>query len=104
MRYSVVRNRLRQFLVSLLTLLCHYPACADNNVDALFSCERDTFAGLSLNYRKAQVGGFTRIVLLYLHGGSGQGDDNKSQMRTPAIKDIYGYLVNSGKNFTFLVP
>ena len=44
------------------------------------------------------------ILVIYLHGGSGGGSDNKKQMNTPAVGKIYDYL--NGKNIKayYLVP
>ncbi|MCM1483463.1 MAG: hypothetical protein NC043_03935 [Muribaculaceae bacterium] len=80
---------------------------ADSIPDSLFSYEKAELPGMKLNYRKAvhtSPDNSKNIVVLYLHGGSGQGSDNKTQMNTPAIADIYTYLQDAGFNFIFLVP
>lgn len=60
-------------------------AYAEINVEDRFSCDNDTFAGYNINYRVAENGDSANIVVIYLHGGSGQGDDNKTQLKSPAI-------------------
>lgn len=92
------------FFIVLLALIAHSVAWSKDYLDDEFTYENGTFAGLNLKYRKAEMGDSAKIVVLYLHGGSGQGDDNKSQMKTPAINDLYTYLADNGKNFTLLVP
>lgn len=75
-----------------------------DKTEELFSFENETFSGMNLNYRMAEGGDSTKIVVLYLHGGSGQGNDNRSQMKNPAIMDIYTYLTDNHYSFVFLVP
>lgn len=58
-------------------------AFAKGNVEDSFSNENASFAGLNMNYRLTEKGDSANIVVIYLHGGSGQGDDNKSQMKNP---------------------
>lgn len=94
----------RVFLTVTLALIATFIAWSKDDLDEVFTYEKETFAGLDLNYRKTELGDSAKIVVLYLHGGSGQGDDNKSQMKTPAIHAIYTYLADSLKDFTLLVP
>ncbi len=73
----------------------------------LFSYEIETFGGFNIQYRKAKINktnGCDGIVVIYLHGGSGQGDDNQAQLMTDAVDDIYNYLENNNINATFLAP
>lgn len=67
-------------------------ASAKANVEDSFSYEKGAFARVNLNYRLTEKGDSANVVVIYLHGGSGQGDDNKTQMKNPAIADIYNYL------------
>lgn len=69
-----------------------------------FSYENATLAGINLNYRLAEKGDSANIVVIYLHGGSGQGADNKTQLKSSAIADIYNYLNDNMASFTFIVP
>ncbi len=95
---------LRGALVGLL-VMAEWSTCrGQGKADELFSFEKGLFAGMELQYRKAEVGDSASIVVLYLHGGSGQGDDNRSQMASPAIMDIYEFLEGEGMSFTMLVP
>lgn len=94
----------RVLITMMLAVTTIFVSCSKTSVEELFSFENETFAGLNLNYRKAEVGDSAKIVVLYLHGGNGQGDDNKSQMRTPAISEIYNFLKENGYSFTLLVP
>lgn len=88
----------------ILAVITAFVCRSETSMEELFSFENEAFAGMNLNYRKAEAGDSAKIVILYLHGGSGQGDDNKSQMKTPAIPDIYNFLNENGYSFTFLVP
>lgn len=94
----------RVILTVLVAFIANLVAWSEDHLEDLFSYEQETFAGFRLNYRKAEMGDSAKIVVLYLHGGSGQGDDNKSQMKTPAINAIYTYLADTEKIFTLLVP
>lgn len=99
-------NDLRRIISVTVFLLSVLTGRAETLGD-LFSYENDTFAGVNLNYRKTQSGQDTatgKIVVIYLHGGSGQGDDNESQMKTQAVSDIYNYLKDNIRDFVFLVP
>ena len=43
-------------------------------------------------------------IVIFLHGGSGAGDDNERQMRTPAVKQIHDHLTRNNIKAFFLVP
>lgn len=43
-------------------------------------------------------------IVIYLHGGSGAGNDNEQQLRSPGIGDIYDYLTEQGIKAYFIVP
>lgn len=88
----------------LLVSLCTF-AASDSHIE--LSYENETFGGVELNYRKAEINSQTeaeKIVVVYLHGGSGQGDDNEAQVDTPAVDDICNYLKNNGFNAVFVAP
>lgn len=96
-----------RFFSVLLVLACVISANAKNGIESMFSFETETLAGFNMNYRKVErkiEGDTCMTVVIYLHGGSGQGDDNQAQMESPAIADIYKYLLESGRQFTLLVP
>jgi len=44
------------------------------------------------------------ILVIYLHGGSGGGSDNKKQIKAPAVGKIYDYLNANNVKAYFLVP
>ena len=44
------------------------------------------------------------ILVIYLHGGSGGGSDNKKQIKVPAVGKIYDYLNANNVKAYFLVP
>ncbi len=72
-----------------------------------FSFENEEFAGINLNYRMAVINPEIQseeIVVIYLHGGSGQGNNNKSQLNSGAVEDIYNYLKDTGLHARMLVP
>lgn len=93
-----------KFLTVILFVIASLAASAKVDVEDSFSYENAAFAGLNLNYRLAEKGDSANVVVIYLHGGSGQGDDNRTQMESPAIADIYSYLDTNMESFTFIVP
>ncbi len=98
---------LHRFYISLFALLTAFSGLAAVDVDSVFSYGSEEFSGLTLNYRKAVLGSDAdscRMIVIYLHGGSGQGNDNKAQMKTPAVTNIYSYLKGRGMNCVLLVP
>lgn len=94
----------RILITLLLAVVTTFTGWSKSDLEESFSFESDSYAGMKLNYRKADFGDSTKIVVLYLHGGSGQGDDNISQMKTPAISDIYNFMTENGYSFTMLIP
>lgn len=95
---------LRFFATTILVFASSLMMWAKSDIDDLYTYENNTYAGININYRKVEIGDSAHIVVLYLHGGSGQGNDNKSHMKAPAISDIYNYLKDNGFSFTMLVP
>ena len=70
-----------------------------------FTKETGTFAGKSLNYRKAEIGNSANPVLcLYLHGGSSRGNDNEAQLKEKAVVTISTYLQQKGIASILIVP
>ena len=66
------------------------------------------FAGTSLGYRKAKVlcadTATSKALVIYLHGGSSCGTDNRTQMKEPGIDSIANYLVRHKMSSVFIVP
>ena len=44
------------------------------------------------------------IIVLYLHGASGRGNDNISQLGASVVEKLYTYLKNSGKKSLLIIP
>ena len=70
-----------------------------------FSKESGTFAGKTINYRKAVIGSSENPALcLYLHGGSARGSDNEAQLEEKAVGTISAYLEDNSIPAIMLVP
>lgn len=91
-------------LAWVISTISTISATAQNQINRLFLMKTDTIAGVELNYRVAGMTDTCGIVVLYLHGGSGRGTDNRSQMSAPAIMDIHNFLTDNGQCFTMLIP
>lgn len=102
--YYGMNKMFRRIFGAVVILVSSFSIWATDEWESTFTYERGSFAGFNLNYRKADVGDSAKIIVLYLHGGSGQGDDNEAQMKTPAIMEIYNYLKGKDKSFTMFVP
>ncbi len=92
-------------VVLLLTMLTVISANAEAESEFSFECE--DFAGVNLNYRMAIINPEVQspeIIIMYLHGGSGQGSDNSAQLESQAVEDIYNYLSQSGRHARLLAP
>lgn len=72
-----------------------------------FSDESWVANGIALPYRKAIIASSDSprpALVLYLHGGSGKGDDNTAQMKEKAINVIAEYLRTNHISSVMLVP
>lgn len=97
----------KQILLLFLVLLSYEPILAQQSIADSFRFEQGVFAGVTLNYRKAELHQDQpkeNSCVLYLHGGSAKGNDNIAQMAEPAIDSIYRYLKRKGIKSTFIVP
>ncbi len=90
------------FVMAVLTSLM-----ANAETENEFSCENEDFAGVNLNYRMSVINSDIQkaeVIVIYLHGGSARGNDNKAQLQTQAVEDIYNYLKENGYHARILVP
>lgn len=90
------------FILTLLPTLM-----ANAGTESEFSYENDDFAGINLNYRMSIINSDIpkpEVIVIYLHGGSAQGNDNKAQLQTQAVDDIYNYLKKNNYHARMLVP
>ena len=63
--------------------------------------------GRVVRYRMATIKGKScnpAALVIYLHGGSGRGEDNQAQMRGHGIGAIYHFLVSNDINALMIVP
>lgn len=75
--------------------------------DVEFEAKQFSFDNIHLPYRVAEispVGGEKPALVLFLHGGTGKGNDNISQMGRPCIDSLTNYLVDNRINSVFVVP
>ena len=78
-----------------------------NDGRLLFVGLQRNFAGVTLNYRKANIEGNigdAKALVIYLHGGSSCGTDNTTQMNEAGIDSIANYLSSHHKTAVFVVP
>lgn len=61
---------------------------------------------MTLAYRKATIPGNDdkASLVIYLHGGSGKGNDNETQMQEPGINAISTWLSENNRKAIMLVP
>lgn len=72
----------------------------------VFEAKSFTVAGKKLPYRVARLDGADArpALVVFLHGGSGCGDNNKSQLHSPALESLYNYLNDNGLSAYILAP
>lgn len=90
------------FVMIVLTSLM-----ANAEIENDFSYENENFAGVNLNYRMSVINSDIlkpEVIVIYLHGGSAQGNDNKTQLQSQAVTDIYNYLKENGYHARILAP
>lgn len=93
------------YLFFLLPLMS-FGQQADNDELTFIELQHD-FAGVTLNYRKANIENKAdndKSLVIYLHGGSSCGTDNTTQMKEPGIDSIANYLICNNKHAVFVVP
>lgn len=95
-------------LLSLFLLLSVMSFAQEANDSRLsFVGLQCNFAGVTLNYRKANIEGNigdAKALVIYLHGGSSCGTDNTTQMNEAGIDSIANYLSSHHKAAVFVVP
>ena len=82
-------------MVLITILLFETNAQAKSDLLQVFADKTAKLDGKKLKYREvltAPEDTAQPILVIYLHGGSGGGGDNKKQMKVPAVGKIYDYL------------
>ena len=94
-------------MVLITILLFETNAQAKSDLLQVFADKTAKLDGKKLKYREvltAPEDTAQPILVIYLHGGSGGGGDNKKQMKVPAVGKIYDYLNANNVKAYFLVP
>lgn len=94
-------------MVLITILLFETNAQAKSDLLQVFADKTAKLDGKKLKYREvltAPEDTAQPILVIYLHGGSGGGGDNKKQMKVPAGGKIYDYLNANNVKAYFLVP
>ena len=102
-------NRIISFTIMVIFTSLLFGANAQTESDLLgvFGDKATKLQGKKLRYREvltAPQDTAQPILVIYLHGGSGGGSDNKKQMMSPAVGKIYDYLNGNNIKAYFLVP
>ncbi len=102
-------KKLSIILLLAISAACGLRAYAQKGAELLsaFAERTATFGKKQLNYREAITAEHDTVapaIVIFLHGGSGAGSDNKRQMRSAAVGEIYNYLTEHGIKAYFLVP
>ncbi|MFV0365892.1 MAG: prolyl oligopeptidase family serine peptidase [Mangrovibacterium sp.] len=114
-------NYLKMNFTILLTLLLTICGCNKENMDndngsiketeetEEFVFEKGEYSYLNVNLPFREIS-FNQenekpsILVIFLHGHSGNGNDNASQLRTGGVSDIANFLSSQGLSSIFLVP
>ena len=94
-------------MVLLTALTFETNAQTKNDLLATFADKTAKLDTKKLRYREvltAPQDTAKPILVIYLHGGSGGGSDNKKQMSSPAVGKIYDYLNENNVKAYYLVP
>ena len=102
-------NRIISFtlMVIFTSLLFGANAQTESDLLGVFGDKATKLQGKKLRYREvltAPQDTAQPILVIYLHGGSGGGSDNKKQMMSPAVGKIFDYLNENNVKAYFLVP
>lgn len=90
-------------ILTLLSLICWGETYAQEKT---FSKETFSDGNMTLQYRKANISGLgdKAALVIYLHGGSGKGNDNEAQMQEPGINAISTWLYTNNRKAIMLAP
>lgn len=97
-------KKISRLWISLIGILFGISASnAENNL--IFESNKIIFNRIEMPYRIAHINGQgDHALIIYLHGGSNKGNDNKKQMSESGIDSIANYLESHNICATFLVP
>ena len=96
-------------MLFLLGLFVCLNVCAAQSADLDSIFARDTFrtSNSTLYLRYAEINAYnpsSAALIVYLHGGSSKGTDNKIQLQEAAVDKIYDYLLSQSERVIFVVP
>ena len=94
-------------MVIFTAVLFEANAQTESDLLGVFGDKALKLQGKKLRYREvltAPQDTAQPILVIYLHGGSGGGSDNKKQMMSPAVGKIYDYLNGNNIKAYYLVP
>lgn len=98
---------MKYFLLLLTILVCPYSISRSQTTLTTFERKELNMDGRVVRYRMATIKGEScnpAALVIYLHGGSGRGEDNQAQMRGHGIGAIYHFLVSNDINALMIVP
>ncbi len=102
-----LNNKTLRWAIFAFVMMVSASLTANAQIKNDFSYENENFAGVDLNYRMAVINPDTlkpEIIVIYLHGGSGQGNDNVAQLQSQAVSDISDFLRTAGYHARILAP
>ena len=98
---------MKYFLLLLTILVFPYSISRSQTTLTTFERKELNMDGRVVRYRMATIKGEScnpAALVIYLHGGSGRGEDNQAQMRGHGIGAIYHFLVSNDINALMIVP
>ncbi len=98
---------MKYFLLLLTILVCPYSISRSQTTLTSFERKEPNMDGRVVRYLMATIKGEScnpAALVIYLHGGSGRGEDNQAQMRGHGIGAIYHFLVSNDINALMIVP
>lgn len=76
-------------------------------IKGAFTAKADTVNGHIIQFREALISpeaSDSAALVIFLHGASGRGNDNSSQLSGNAVSDIYNYLQRKNIHTYFIAP